>query len=53
MIVGVTACSAELSNNGTFKPIDVELLVASTTSNRIRTRASANAHGRERSSARR
>jgi uncharacterized protein YcgI (DUF1989 family) len=25
MIVGVTACSAELSNNGTFKPIDVEL----------------------------
>jgi len=28
MIVGVTACSAELSNNGTFKPIDVELLLA-------------------------
>ena len=26
MIVGVTACSAELSNNGTFKPIDVALL---------------------------
>jgi uncharacterized protein len=26
MIVGVSACSAELSNNGTFKPIDVELL---------------------------
>ncbi|MEO6209458.1 MAG: urea carboxylase-associated family protein [Gemmatimonadaceae bacterium] len=26
MIVGVTACSAELSNNGAFKPIDVELL---------------------------
>lgn len=26
MIAGVTACSAELSNNGTFKPIDVELL---------------------------
>ncbi len=25
MIVGVTACSAELSNNGTFKPIDIEL----------------------------
>ena len=25
MIVGITACSAELSNNGTFKPIDVEL----------------------------
>jgi len=25
LIVGVTACSAELSNNGTFKPIDVEL----------------------------
>jgi len=27
MIVGVTACSAELSNNGTFKPIDVEIMV--------------------------
>jgi hypothetical protein len=26
MIVGVTACSAELSNNGSFKPIDVALL---------------------------
>lgn len=26
MIVGITACSAELSNNGTFKPIDVELV---------------------------
>ena len=26
MIVGVTACSAELSNNGRFKPIDVEVL---------------------------
>ena len=26
MIVGITACSAELSNNGAFKPIDVELL---------------------------
>ena len=26
MIVGITACSAELSNNGSFKPIDVELL---------------------------
>jgi len=26
LIVGVTACSAELSNNGTFKPIDVEVL---------------------------
>lgn len=25
LIVGVTACSAELSNNGTLKPIDVEL----------------------------
>jgi len=25
LIVGVTACSAELSNNGTFKPIDVEM----------------------------
>ena len=28
MIVGVTACSAELSNNGTFKPIDIEVLRA-------------------------
>jgi uncharacterized protein YcgI (DUF1989 family) len=28
MIVGVTACSAELSNNGAFKPIDVEILVS-------------------------
>ncbi len=26
IIVGLTACSAELSNNGTFKPIDVEIL---------------------------
>ena len=26
LIVGVTACSAELSNNGSFKPIDVEIL---------------------------
>ena len=25
MIVGVTACSAELSNNGQFKPIDIEV----------------------------
>ena len=25
MIVGVTACSAELSNNGSFKPIDIVL----------------------------
>ncbi len=28
MIVGITACSAELSNNGTFKPIDIELIPA-------------------------
>ncbi len=28
MIVGVTACSAELSNNGSFKPIDIEILDA-------------------------
>ena len=28
LIVGVTACSAELSNNGAFKPIDVEVLPA-------------------------
>jgi uncharacterized protein YcgI (DUF1989 family) len=26
MVVGVTACSAEMSNNGSFKPINVELL---------------------------
>jgi hypothetical protein len=26
LIVGVTACSAELSNNGRFKPIDIEML---------------------------
>jgi uncharacterized protein YcgI (DUF1989 family) len=26
VVVGVTACSAELSNNGSFKPIDVEIL---------------------------
>ncbi len=25
LYIGVTACSAELSNNGTFKPIDVEV----------------------------
>ncbi len=25
LFVGITACSAELSNNGTFKPIDVEV----------------------------
>ena len=28
LIVGVTACSAELSNNGRFKPIDVQLHAA-------------------------
>ena len=28
MIVGITACSAELSNNGRFKPIDVEVRAA-------------------------
>jgi uncharacterized protein YcgI (DUF1989 family) len=28
LIVGVTACSAELSNNGSFKPIDIEILTA-------------------------
>ena len=26
LVVGVTACSAELSNNGSFKPIDVEII---------------------------
>lgn len=25
LVVGVTACSAEMSNNGTFKPIDLEV----------------------------
>ena len=29
LIVGLTACSAELSNNGSFKPIDYEVLPAS------------------------
>jgi uncharacterized protein YcgI (DUF1989 family) len=28
LLVGVTACSAELSNNGSFKPIDVEVYSA-------------------------
>ena len=28
LVVGVTACSAELSNHGSFKPIDVEVLSA-------------------------
>jgi uncharacterized protein YcgI (DUF1989 family) len=28
LVVGVTACSAELSNNGSFKPIDVEVHAA-------------------------
>ena len=28
LIVGVTACSAELSNNGSFKPIDVQVRAA-------------------------
>lgn len=28
LVVGVTACSAELSNNGRFKPIDVEVHAA-------------------------
>ncbi len=31
LVVGVTACSAELSNNGSFKPIDVEVHDAPTT----------------------
>ncbi len=25
LIVGVTACSAEITNNGTLKPIDLEI----------------------------
>jgi uncharacterized protein YcgI (DUF1989 family) len=28
LLVGITACSAEQSNNGTFKPIDVEVFAA-------------------------
>jgi uncharacterized protein YcgI (DUF1989 family) len=28
LLVGVTACSAELSNNGRFKPIDLEIVPA-------------------------
>ncbi len=28
LIVGITACSAELSNNGRFKPIDIEIHAA-------------------------
>ena len=46
MIVGVTACSAELSNNGTFKPIDVELLAPApdgSPSNRVADAAPASA----------
>jgi uncharacterized protein len=31
LVVGVTACSAELSNNGSFKPIDVEVIRAGVT----------------------
>ena len=27
LLCGLTACSAEQSNNGTFKPIDYEILV--------------------------
>jgi uncharacterized protein YcgI (DUF1989 family) len=26
LIVGATACSAEQSNNGAFKPIDIEVV---------------------------
>jgi uncharacterized protein YcgI (DUF1989 family) len=26
LVVGITACSAELTNNGSFKPIDVEIV---------------------------
>ena len=48
LIVGVTACSAELSNNGTFKPIDVELLATrpSVVSGRVREAATQHAHRR-------
>ena len=34
LIVGVTACSAELSNNGSFKPIDIEILTATDATDR-------------------
>ena len=30
LIVGLTACSAEMSNNYSFKPIDYEILPAET-----------------------
>ncbi len=26
LVAGITACSAEQSNNGTFKPIDIEVI---------------------------
>ncbi|MBK5187215.1 MAG: urea carboxylase-associated family protein [Gemmatimonadaceae bacterium] len=47
MIVGVTACSAELSNNGTFKPIDVELLAREESSARSETSSAAAARASE------
>lgn len=39
LIVGVTACSAELSNNGSFKPIDIEVHSATPLPNREATRS--------------
>ena len=47
MIVGVTACSAELSNNGTFKPIDVALLEPEPASSRDPANADAATHAAE------
>lgn len=41
LIVGVTACSAELSNNGSFKPIDVEVHAGPTGAGAPRRAASA------------
>jgi hypothetical protein len=45
LVVGVTACSAELSNNGRFKPIDVELWNPDSEIPARGERAGAGAHG--------
>jgi hypothetical protein len=39
LIVGATACSAELSNNGRFKPIDIEILATTDESTPISARS--------------
>ena len=43
LIVGITACSAELSNNGRFKPIDVEIHAAGETTQQRPSRHAAGA----------